>query len=174
MAGGLERVTQIEKDVSGQATVAGINGDLFDARDGHPSGIFMTGGVLAHPPLSTRSSIGVDSAGLLHVDRVKFFGTWRGTGQRRPLNGFNEIPKPGEAILFTPAYGATTPVVAGAAEIVLEPFPAAVPNADLSANVTATATGGGSRSPRAVPILMATGASLAAALQAEAPRRRRR
>src|SRR4051794_13441702 len=77
--GGKERVTQMERDVSTQATVAGINGDLFNFQDSHPTGVFMQGGVLLHPPLSTRSSIGVDSTGALHVDRVRFFGTWRGT-----------------------------------------------------------------------------------------------
>src|SRR5258707_12716414 len=125
----------MEKDISPQATVAGMNGDLFNATDSNPAGIFMQGGLLLHPPLSTRSSIGVDSAGALHVDRVKFFGTWRGTGQRRPLNGLNEGPKAGEAILFTPALDARAPVVPGAAEIVLEPFPAAAPNTDLTPNV---------------------------------------
>ena len=34
--GGREKVTQLERDVSGQATVAGINGDLFSAVDWHP------------------------------------------------------------------------------------------------------------------------------------------
>ena len=167
--GGRERVTQIEKDVSPRATVAGINGDFFSAKDGSPSGIFLSDGVLAHPPLSTRSSIGIDSAGLLHVDRVKFFGTWRGTGQRRPLNGLNETPKPGEVILFTPAYGARTPVVAGAVEVVLDAFPAAMPNTDLTATVTAAATGGGSAIPPTGGVLMAAGASAATALQTEAP-----
>src|SRR4051795_7296094 len=66
--GGKQRVTQMEKDASNQATVAGINGDLFSATDGPPAGVFMQGGLLLHPPLSTRSSIGVDSAGALHVD----------------------------------------------------------------------------------------------------------
>ena len=166
--GGRERVTQIEKDVSSQATVVGINGDLFNWTDGHPSGIFMSGGVLVHAPLSTRSSIGIDSTGALHVDRVKFFGTWHGTGQRRPLNGFNELPKPGQVILFTPAYGPKTPVVPGAAEVVLQPFPAAVPNIDLAANVTAVGVNGGTAIPPDGAVLMAAG-SLAAALQAEAP-----
>ena len=50
-----QRVTQMEKDLSATATVAGINGDLFSAADGHPSGIFMNGGVLTHPPLAARS-----------------------------------------------------------------------------------------------------------------------
>ncbi|NUR75328.1 MAG: hypothetical protein HOQ28_03450 [Thermoleophilia bacterium] len=167
--GGRQRVTQMEKDVSTQATVAGINGDLFKGQDAQPAGVFMQGGVLVHPPLSTRSSIGVDSTGALHVDRVKFFGTWRGTGQRRPLNGFNEVPKVGAVILFTPAFGARTPVVPGAAEIVLQPFPAATPNADLTANVTAAAVGGGTTIPPDGAVLMAAGGTLAAALQAEAP-----
>jgi hypothetical protein len=169
VVGGKQRVTQIEKDVSNQMTVAGINGDLFSATDGHPAGIFMQGGLLLHPPLGTRASIGVDSAGALHVDRVKFFGTWRGTGQRRPLNGLNEVPKAGEVILFTPAFGARTPVVPGAAEVVLQPFPAAAPNVDLAATVTAVAVGGGTPIPADGAVVMAAGATLAAALQAEAP-----
>jgi hypothetical protein len=168
LTGGLERVTQIEQDVSSVATVAGINGDLFSAADGHPAGVVMSGGVLAHAPLAGRSSIGVDSTGLLHVDRVKFFGTWKGTGQRRPLNGLNQIPKPGQVVLFTPAYGATTPVVPGAAQVLLGSFPAALPNVDLGATVTAVAAGGGTAIPAGGAILMAVGAP-AAALQAEAP-----
>jgi hypothetical protein len=167
--GGKQRVTQMEKDVSNQATVAGINGDLFSATDGHPAGVFMQGGLLQHPPLSTRSSIGVDSAGALHVDRVKFFGTWRGTGQRRPLSGLNDVPKGGQVMLFTPAFGARTPLVPGAAEIVLQPFPAAAPNTDLVATVTATAVGGGTAIPTDGAVIMAAGASIAATLQAEAP-----
>src|SRR4029077_19741372 len=109
----------MEQDVSTQATVAGINGDLFRLQDAEPAGVFMQGGVLAHPPLGARSSIGVDAAGALHVDRVKFFGTWQGTGQRRPLGGLNEVPKAGEVVLFPPAFGLKTPAVPGAAEIVL-------------------------------------------------------
>ncbi|HEV7639765.1 MAG TPA: phosphodiester glycosidase family protein [Gaiellaceae bacterium] len=167
--GGKQRVTQLQKDVSTQMTVAGINGDLFNSTDGQPAGIFMQGGLLLHPPLGTRSSIGVDSAGALHVDRVKFFGTWRGTGQRRPLSGLNKVPKAGEVILFTPAFGARTPAVPGAAEVVLQPFPAAAPNVDLPATVTATAVGGGTTIPPDGAVVMAAGATLAAALQAEAP-----
>ena len=166
--GAREKVTQIEKDVSAQATVAGINGDLFSATDGPPAGIFMSGGVLEHPPVSTRSSIGVDSAGALHVDRVKFFGTWRGTGQRRPLNGFNQVPTQGQVVLLTPAFGGKVPAIPGSAEAVLEPFPAATPNTDLSATVSAVGANGGEAIPADGAILQATG-SLAAALKAEAP-----
>ena len=167
--GGRERVTQIERDVSSQATVAGINGDLFGAADGHPAGVFMSGGTLEHPPLASRSSIGIDAAGALHVDRVRFFGTWKGSGQRRALNGLNVRPNPGQAILFTPAYGPRAPAVAGSAEAILQPFPAAAPNVDLTATVTAVGTNGGEPIPPDGAILQATGRSLAAKLQAEAP-----
>ena len=83
----------------------------------------MSGGVLAHPPLGSRSSIGVDSAGALHVDRVKFFGTWQGTGQRRPLNGLNQVPAQGQVVLLTPAFGPKAPAIQGSAEIVLQSVP---------------------------------------------------
>jgi Phosphodiester glycosidase/FlgD Ig-like domain len=166
--GGREKVTQIEQDVSSQATVAGINGDLFSAADGHPAGIFMSGGVLAHPPFGSRSSIGIDSAGGLNVDRVKFFGTWQGTGQRRPLNGVNQPAAQGQVVLLTPAFGPKAPAVAGSAEIVLQSFPAAAPNTDLSAVVTAVGVNGGEPIPPGGAVIQAAG-SLAAKLQAEAP-----
>ncbi|HVA30251.1 MAG TPA: phosphodiester glycosidase family protein [Gaiellaceae bacterium] len=168
VVGGREKVTQIERDVSAQATVAGINGDLFSTVDGHPAGIFMSGGVLQHPPIGTRSSIGIDGAGALHVDRVTFFGTWRGTGQRRSLDGLNQVPAPGQVVLFTPAYGAKVPAIAGSAEAVLAPFPATTPNLDLTATVSSVGANGGESIPPNGAIIQATG-SLAAALRAEAP-----
>jgi len=166
--GGAAKVTQIQKDVSAQATVAGLDGDFFSAADGHPSGIVLQGGLLAHPPVGSRSSIGVDAAGALHVERVRFFGTWQGRGQRRPLNGVNQAPSPGQVVLFTPAYGANVPTVAGSTEVVLQPFPAAAPNVDLSATVTSAGPGGGEAIPPDGAVLMATGAT-AAKLAAEAP-----
>jgi hypothetical protein len=167
--GAPERVTQLEKDVSAQATVVGINGDFAVAQGAEPAGAVVQGGLLLHPPRGTRSSIGVDTAGALHVDRVKFFGTWRGTGQRRPLTGVNQTPKTGEVILFTPAFGPRTPAAPGAAEVVLQPFPAAAPNTDLASTVTAAAVGGGTAIPPNGAVLMATGTALAPVLQAEAP-----
>lgn len=168
VGGGTETVTQLERDVSGSATVAGIEGDLFRAADGTPSGIYLQNGVLQHPPLGGRSSIGVDTAGVLHADRIRFFGTWQGTGQRRALAGLNRLPAPGEVVLFTPAWGARAPAVAGSADVVLQPFPAATPNVDLTATVTAAASGGGEPIPAGGAVLTATGAA-AARLRAEAP-----
>jgi hypothetical protein len=80
---GTERVTSMQKDISDSATVAGVNGDLFNFNDGHPSGMLMQGGVLQSPPYRFRSSIGISSSGSLSVNRVAFFGYWQGLGQRR-------------------------------------------------------------------------------------------
>lgn len=167
IAGAPRKLTQIERDVSATATVAGINGDFFDRRDGHPTGIVLTGGVLEHPPSAGRSSAGIDASGLLHVDRVKLFGTWQASGQRRTLNELNQVPAPGQYALFTPSWGASAPRVAGAAEVVLAPFPAASPNTDLHATVTGVSSNGGEQIPAGGAVLMAAGGA-APKLRAEA------
>jgi hypothetical protein len=165
---GTERVTSMQKDISGSATVAGVNGDLFNFNDGHPSGMLMQGGVLQSPPYRFRSSIGISANGTLSVARVAFFGYWQGLGQRRPLTGLNQPPRGDGTALFTPAWGATTPRLAGAVEAVIEPFPAAVPGQDLSGTVTIQTTGGGTPIPRDGAVLVAHG-SQAAKLASEAP-----
>src|SRR6266542_1488150 len=54
---GRERVTDMQKALAATATVAGTNGDLFNLRDGRPSGVLMRSGVLDSAPLPARSSI---------------------------------------------------------------------------------------------------------------------
>lgn len=163
VAGPPAPLTQIERDLSAQATVVGINGDVA-----RPAGVVISNGVLLRPPLQTRSSIGVDTTGGLHVDRVRFAGDWRGTGQRRPLGTVNQTPAAGQVVLFTPAWGAAVPRVAGAVEVTFDSFPAALPNTDLTATVTAVGTGGGESIPPTGAVLLASG-SAAAKLQGEAP-----
>jgi hypothetical protein len=163
--GGIERVTALERDATPVATVAGINGDYFTSKS-VPSGIVLQGGTLLHGARSGRSSIGIDSGGGLHVKRIAFVGTWKGSGQRRPLNGINQVPKSGQIILFTPGWGPATPQVNNAVEVVLQPFPAAAPNTDLTAPVVAQKAGGGTPIPPDGAVLMAVGSS---PLQAEAP-----
>jgi hypothetical protein len=167
---GTERVTAMQKDVSGAATVAGVNGDLFNFKDGHPSGIFMRDKVLASPPYRARSSVGISADGKLNVARVSFFGYWQGIGlgQRHPLTGINQPPRADGTSLFTPDYGSTTPRIPGVAEVVLQPFPPAVPDADLTASVTQVHTGGGIAIPKNGAVLLARGSQVAK-LQSEAP-----
>jgi hypothetical protein len=160
-----EPLVQIEKDVSVGATAAGVNGDSVTSK-GIPNGIVLEGGTLLHGAASGRSSIGIDNAGTLHVNRFGFVGTWKGSGQRRPLDGVNQVPRSGQVVLFTPSWGPTTPTVPNSSEVVLEPFPAASANADLTAPVTLQHAGGGTPIPGDGAVLMAVGAS---PLQAEAP-----
>src|ERR671931_2813879 len=62
---GRERVTAMQRAVSSIATVAGVNGDLFSWRDGHPTGALLRSRVLDSAPSGDRSSIGVDTDGVL-------------------------------------------------------------------------------------------------------------
>jgi Phosphodiester glycosidase len=167
VSGGGERLTELESGLSGEATVAGIDGD-FAAADGEPSGIVMEDGALLHSPAAGRSSIGVDAAGMLHVARVRLFGTWQGTGQRRPVDGVNAPPSPGGTVLFTSAYGSSVPSEPGSADVVLAALPALVPGSAPTATVSAVSTGGGEAIPPGGAVLVATGAA-AAKLATEAP-----
>jgi hypothetical protein len=159
-----EPLVQIEKDASVGAIVAGISGDATTGK-GIPTGIELEGGTMLHGAAAGRSSIGFDSSGTLHVKRFGFVGTWKGSGQRRPLDGVDELPRSGQVVLFTPRWGPATPVVPNASEVVLEPFPTASANTDLTAPVTAQHTGGGLPIPGDGAVLMSVGSP---PLQAEA------
>jgi hypothetical protein len=165
---GRQRLTGIERQASAAATVAGVNGDFFNAADGRPDGIVMQNRVLQSLPNSERSSIGVEPNGALDVRRAAWNAFWQGRGQRRPLTGLNEPANQGGITLFTPAWGAATPPAAGATEAVIYPFPAVTPGADLSGNVVQFTQGGNTPIPAGGAVLSATGGS-AQKLDAEAP-----
>jgi Phosphodiester glycosidase/FlgD Ig-like domain len=154
---GRETVTSMEKRTAAGATSVGVNADLFTWNTGHPSGIFMRDGVLEATPHSGRSSVGIADDGTLDVRRVEFFSTWRGSGQRRPLNAFNQVPGANGIALYTPAWGRTTPVQPGSVEAVLGEFPPATPNADLQGQVLEVRGGGRTPIPAAGAVLAARG-----------------
>ena len=165
---GRERVTAMQRNVSRDATVAGVNGDLFAWADGRPSGVLMQSGVLATAPSPDRSSIGIAADGTLRVERIRMFGTWRGAGQRRPLL-LNQPPGPNGVSLFTATWGPTTPAVQGATEAVLAPFPLTTPNVDLSGPVVELKqSAGGTAIPPGGAVLVGRGTG-AQRLAAEAP-----
>ncbi len=160
-------LTALEQQASANAVVAGVNGDFFTNGSNAPSGIVLAGGALERAPTPAKSSIGFDASGAMHVGRISFSGTWQGTGQRRPLAGVNEQPRANQTVLFTPAWGAATPNVQNGAAVVLEPFPAAAVDTDLTATVSAVPVGA-TAIPADGAVLVATGTE-AAKLQAEAP-----
>jgi hypothetical protein len=165
---GVERVTAMQKRLSSTATMVGINGDFYAPDTGRPSGVLMRDGIVDNVPSGDRSSVGLAPEGSIDVRRVEFFGTWRGLGQRRTLNDVNQAPKQNSIALFTPSYGATTPAQASVTEVVVQPFPAAAPNADLTGPVVSIAGVGGTPIPRDGAVLVARGTA-AQRLVEEAP-----
>ena len=166
---GRETVSSMEKRVSGAATVAGVNGDLFNWTDGHPTGIVIQDGVLWHRPSADRSSIGIDASGTLRVDRLAMFSTWQGSGQRRTLSAINEPPAPNAVALYTPAWGSATPTQPGSYEVVLSPFAPALPNnSELPGVVVGLNQNGNTPIPAGGAVLVARGTQ-AEKLAAEAP-----
>jgi exopolysaccharide biosynthesis protein len=164
---GRETVSSMQRRLASQATMVGVNGDLSRFADGKPSGIMLRDGVLIAPPNSQRSSAGIGLDGILDVRRVTFRGTWRGTGQRRSLTHFNDAPGKNGIALLTSDYGRVTPSIPGSHTVVLSPFPASVPNTDLTAPVTATMASGPVRLAPGTAAIVARG-NAAARLQAEA------
>jgi hypothetical protein len=163
-----ETVSSMERRAASQATTVGVNGDFFTTATGRPSGILLRDGVLATPPNPTRSSAGVTLDGVLDVQRIRFLGTWRGAGPRRPLSSLNDQPGSNGTALFTSEWGSATPAAPGSYAVTLSPFTGATPNADLTAQVTGTSLDGPVRIEPGTAVLVARGTS-ATALQAEAP-----
>src|SRR5438093_1361123 len=127
----------------------------------------MRGGVVEHQPAEKRSAVGIDSTGLLHVDKVPFNAKWSGFSTiRYPLGQLNEPPHANSASLFTPVWGDATPPVSGIATV-LEPFPPTKPFGDLVGQVTALVNNSSVAIPRDGAVLVARG-SAAQALQADA------
>lgn len=157
----------MQRRLASQATMVGVNGDFSRIADGKPSGILLRDGVLVTPPNGQRSSAGISLDGILDVRRIRFFGTWRGTGQRRALTDFNDSPGNNGITLFTSDWGRSTPRIAGSFAVVLAPFPTSVPNADLTAPVVAIAQNASIPLTPGTAVLMARG-NAAVKLQAEA------
>ena len=147
---GRETVSAMQRRLTTQATSVGINADFYASKKGGPSGIFMRDGVLVSDPADGRSSAGITLDGLLDIRKVRLFGTWRGLGQRRAINAYNEAPGANGIALFTSDWGATTPRVPGALSVILSPFDPATPNADLFGQVV------DSRQSPTVPIVPGT------------------
>jgi hypothetical protein len=165
---GRETVSSMSRRAALGATSVAVNADLFEWSSGHPSGIFMRDRVLAATPHGGRSSVGITEDGTLDVRRVEFFATWRGFGQRRTLNSFNQRPGANGIALYTPAWGRATPAEPGAVTAVLSPFPPATPNTDLQAQVTEIRNGSPTTIPPGGAVLVARGTA-GQRLAAEAP-----
>ncbi len=162
-----EKLTAIEQRLSVSATTAGVNGDVV-AGGGRPDGFLERNGGLDHDPRTARTSIGVDTSGVLHFDRISLYGYWQGAKTRHAFADLNEPPTAAGTTLYTPAWGPATPAAANGVAVVLRPFPAVAPNTDLVGTSVQVVPGGAAAIPPDGAVLVARGAA-APALQAEAP-----
>jgi hypothetical protein len=164
---GRETVSSMQRDVSSQMTTIGVNGDFFSWHGGWPSGLLMRGGVVEHQSALGRAAVGVDTNGDLHVDRVPWYGRWRGANTLwQPIGQLNEPPRVNSAALFTPVWGANTPAIRGTT-VVLAGFPPAAPRRDLTGVVESVLTNASVSVPPDGAVLVARGTA-ARALQQEA------
>jgi Phosphodiester glycosidase len=139
---GRETVSQMQRRLSPTTTAAGINGDFADAA-GSPNGTYLEDGVYKSRPNEARSSIGIDNAGNLVVQRFGLLSTWQGSNQRRALVGINRTPGPNGVTIYTPSWGAVTPPATGTIESIVVPFPALTAGGELRGQVVQVNTSGG-------------------------------
>lgn len=157
---GVETVSGMQERLSKQATLVGINGDLFNWSVGYPSGIFMRDGVLHGRPNSGRSSLGIGADGILRLARVGFSGTFAvDDGKRQALRQLNRPLDGAAAGLFTPAWGESTPRAKNVYDVVVSGFPASVPNVDLAGRIVEVRRGGGTPIPADGIVLQAVGST---------------
>ena len=128
---GRERVTSMQKRVSAEATVAGVNGDLFSLTDGHPTGGLIRGGILDSGPVDFRSTVGIDTGRCPPC---------RARAPCRHLAGIGPAADPRHqrkcrgriARRCTRVRGARArPAGNGGAQAIIQPFPATKPNTPL-------------------------------------------
>ena len=137
--------------------VAGIQRRLHPQPERPPTrGDRTAKGALVQPVPTAgagRRSASTRYNGSMHVNRISFSGTWKGTGQRRPLDGREPAAAGNQTILFTPAWGSA--------------------DADLAPTRLATSSSSASR-PRATGTdLTATVATVRHRLGRDSARRRR-
>lgn len=97
--------------------VVGLNGDFFNFRSGHPSGILITSAGLINEPEPRRTSLAVTADGLLAAVQPMFLGSWEAldaagnpTGVSGAIDGLNRPAERGrETLLYTPGIGQATP-----------------------------------------------------------------
>ena len=134
---GRETVSSMQRRLSRRATLAGVNGDLFNWGSGRPSGIFLRKNLLSTRAFYNRSSLGIGVDGLLRTGFVRYTGTWQfGSNKERVLREFNHpLEQDSGVVLYSPTWGPRTPRVRGAREIVLSHVAAVGPNKDLVGRV---------------------------------------
>jgi hypothetical protein len=156
---GRETVSSMQRRLSSRATLAGVNGDLFNWGSGRPSGIFLRKNLLSTHALYNRSSLGIGLDGILRTGFIHYTGTWQfGSNKLRILREFNHpLEQDSGVVLYSPTWGATTPHKKGAREIVLAHVAPVGPNKDLAGKVVLRSWSTQHRIPANGAVLQASG-----------------
>ena len=156
---GRETVSSMQRRLSRRATLAGVNGDLFNWGSGRPSGIFLRKNLLFTRAFYNRSSLGIGVDGLLRTGFVRYTGTWQfGSNKERILREFNHpLEQDSGVVLYSPTWGPRTPRVRGAREIVLSHVAAVGPNKDLVGRVVLRSRSTRHNIPAGGAVLQASG-----------------
>jgi len=156
---GRETVSSMQRHLSHKATLAGVNGDLFNWSSGRPSGIFLHKNLLATRAIPSRSSLGIGMDGLLRTGFIRYTGTWQfGSNKLRILREFNHpLEQRNGVVLYSPTWGPRTPHVRGVREAVLAHVAPIGPNKDLVGKVVRRHWHSGHRIPAGGAVLQASG-----------------
>ena len=156
---GRETVSSMQRRQSSRATLAGINGDLFNWGSGRPSGIFLRKNLLSTRALYSRSSLGIGVDGVLSTGFIRYTGTWQfGSNKIRTLREFNHpLEQDSGIVLYSPTWGPRTPRVRGAREIVLKDVAPVGPNKDIVGRVVLRSWSTHHRIPTRGAVLQASG-----------------
>ncbi|HEX2259298.1 MAG TPA: hypothetical protein VHJ40_06085 [Actinomycetota bacterium] len=143
-----ERTSEMCKRVS---CIAAVNGDFSSPDKGEPVGAVVHGGRLLRSPAPTHDQLAVSASGALTA------GALRWSGRLVPFDfgpltfdGLNSQPGVNGVVLYTPAYGPSTPGASSSTEIVLRslelPLPRTLGQAGLVELVGIHDGSGGGRS----------------------------
>jgi hypothetical protein len=156
---GRETVSSMQRRLSSRATLAGVNGDLFNWGSGRPSGIFLRQNLLSTRAFYDRSSLGIGIDGMLRTGFIRYTGTWQfGSNKLRILREFNHpLEQDSGVVLYSPTWGPTTPHKKGAREIVLAHVAPVGPNKDLAGKVVLRSWSTHHRIPAGGAVLQASG-----------------
>jgi len=141
--------------------IAGINGDFHDVDSDQPLGGVIAGGRMLRSPRAGYDQVTLDRDGRLHGGPLGWSGSLVASdGTTVPLGGVNVDRGAGSAILYTPAWGASTP--AGAENEFVLRVPGPVGTLGTTAvEIVATRSGSGAI-PADGAVLSATGSAAAA------------
>jgi hypothetical protein len=158
---GLEALSSMQRKLLRGANMVGVNGDLFTAATGTPSGIFLRDNVLKTTPWRGRSTLGIATDGMLRIAQIGFAGTFKiGDSPEHNLRQFNRVlpDSPGFA-LYNASWGERTPRVPHANELIVKNVNRMFPNRDRAGIVVRLARGSGHAIPGGGAVLQARGIS---------------